>query len=112
MKVLRLIAGVTRMDRVRNENVRAGLGVESVLDLVERGQLRWFGHMKRMNEDRYARRFYEWRPEGRRGVGRPRMRWSDCVGTAMERRGKTMEEVEEAMLYDDRGRWRNFVRDG
>ena len=36
MKVLRLIAGVTRMDRVRNEDVRAGLGVESVLDLVEK----------------------------------------------------------------------------
>ena len=51
MKVLRLIMEVTRTDRVRNEVVRAGLEVESVLSLVERGQLRWFGHVKRMTEE-------------------------------------------------------------
>ncbi|XP_076045633.1 uncharacterized protein LOC143027846 [Oratosquilla oratoria] len=46
MRVLRIIYGVTRRDRIRNEVIRAELGVESVLELVQRGQLRWYGQMK------------------------------------------------------------------
>ena len=62
MKVLRLIKGVTRLDRHRNEDIRRELGVESILDFVERGQLRWFGHVKRMGDERYPKRMLEWTP--------------------------------------------------
>ncbi|XP_076036835.1 uncharacterized protein LOC143022497 [Oratosquilla oratoria] len=37
MRVLRIIYGVTRRDRIRNEVIRAELGVESVLEFVQRG---------------------------------------------------------------------------
>src|ERR1044072_3585315 len=84
MRVLRVIMGVTRRDRRRNENIREELGVENILKFIERGQLSWFGHVKRMDEDRYPRRFYEWRPMGRRGVGRPRIRWKDNIRMAIE----------------------------
>jgi hypothetical protein len=74
MRVLRVIMGVTRRDRKRNEEIREELGVENILKLIERGQLRWFGHVKRMDEDRYPRRYYEWRPARRRGFRKPRIR--------------------------------------
>ena len=57
MKVLRLIKGVTRLDRLRNDDIRNELGVESILDLIEMGQLRWFGHVKRMEDHRYPKQF-------------------------------------------------------
>ena len=41
MRVLRLIYGVTRRDRIRNDNIRQVLKVESVLAIIERNQLRW-----------------------------------------------------------------------
>ena len=74
MKVLRLIRGVTRLDRLRNEDIRRDLEIDNVLVLVERGQLRWYGHVKRMPDHRYPKRFLDMIPEGRRPVGRPRKR--------------------------------------
>ena len=47
MRILRLIHGVTKLDRVRNTIIRQALQIESILDLIERNQLRWFGHVKR-----------------------------------------------------------------
>jgi hypothetical protein len=110
MRVLRVIMGVTRRDRRRNEDIREELGVENILKFIERGQLRWFGHVKRMDEDRYPRRFYEWRPMGRRGVGRPRIRWKDNIRMAIEGRGGDIEDVEEMRRYGDRRQWRDFVQ--
>ena len=46
MKVLSLIKGVTRLDRLRNDDFRNELVVESILDLIEMGQLHWLGHVK------------------------------------------------------------------
>ena len=52
MRVLRLIGGVTRLDRLRNTRVREDLQVEPLLDSVEKGKLRWYGHVMRMEEQR------------------------------------------------------------
>ena len=57
MKCLRSLAGVSRMDRVRNEEVRRRAGIER--ELASRaGQrvLRWFGLVERMDDYRMARR--------------------------------------------------------
>ncbi len=40
MKVLRIIKGVTRRDRIINVYIREELGVEHILKFIERGQLR------------------------------------------------------------------------
>jgi hypothetical protein len=37
------------------------------------------GHVERMSEDRVIKKLYMSRPEGRRSVGRPKMRWLDDV---------------------------------
>ena len=54
MRTLRLIRGVTRLHRLRNE-IRADLHVEDILSYIERAQLRWFGHVKRMSPERLPR---------------------------------------------------------
>ena len=109
MRVLRSVRGVTLRDRMRSDRIREDLGVESVLESVERGQLRWFGHVRRMG-DAGVGGMYEWRPEGRRPVGRPRKRWRDAVEDAIRRRGGTMVEVEEGRVWNDRNNWRRFWR--
>ena len=35
--------------------------------------------MERMTEDRLTKRVDAYREEGRRGRGRPRLRWEDCA---------------------------------
>ena len=51
MKCLRSLVGVSRIDRVWNEEVRRRAGIER--ELVRRADqrvLRWFGHVERMDE--------------------------------------------------------------
>ena len=110
MRVLRQIKGVTRRDRLRNDDIREELNVESVLVFIERSQLRWYGHVMRMDQNRQPVKYYKWTPVGRRPVGRPRKRWKDAVGEAVAVRGKTLEHVEEMELYADRREWRIFTR--
>ena len=57
MKCLRSLVGVSRMDRVRNEEVRRRAGIEGELaSSADQRVLRWFGHVERMDESRMARR--------------------------------------------------------
>ena len=110
MKVLRTIRGVTRLDRLRNEQIRSDLSVKPLLSEIEESKLRWYGHVKRMDDRRLARRYLEWKPQGKRPVGRPRKRWLDGVGEALERRGLRIGDVEEKRIYEDREIWRNVVK--
>ena len=57
MKCLRSLVGLSRMNRVRNEEARWGAGIESELaNRTDRTVLRWFGHVERMDEYRMASR--------------------------------------------------------
>ena len=42
--------GIIRLDRVRNVDVRNELVIEPLIDKIEQGQLRWFGHLIRMKD--------------------------------------------------------------
>jgi hypothetical protein len=46
---------------------------------IKEARLRWLGHVERMSEDRVIKKLYMNKPEGRRSVGRPKMRWLDDV---------------------------------
>ena len=48
---LRRVEGVTRLDRVRNEDVRRSLGQEAVVDMVKEKQRRWKVKIEEMNAD-------------------------------------------------------------
>ena len=56
MKCLRRLVGVSRMDTVRNEEVRRRAGIERELaSRADQRVWRWFGHVERMEEYRMAR---------------------------------------------------------
>ena len=109
MNYLRSACGVTWRDRQTNEEVRRRCGVEvDVLESVKRNNLRWFGHMERMESERMTKRVYESEVEGQRGRGRPNMRWKDGVRKYMNEGGAGWGEGRR--LTGDRGAWGRFVR--
>ena len=63
MKCLRSLVGVSRMDRVWNEEVRRRAGIEwELASRADQRVLRWTGHVERMDEYRVARKvLMEWR---------------------------------------------------
>ena len=68
MKVLRVIRGVTKRDSFRNEKIRDELNLRPLLDSIEEGRLRWYGHVMRMGEERMPKRCLLWNPQGKRPV--------------------------------------------
>ncbi|KAK3566905.1 hypothetical protein QTP86_004875 [Hemibagrus guttatus] len=96
MSFLRRVAGRSLRDRVRSSVTREELGVEPLLLHIERGQLRWLGHLFRMPPGRLPGEVFRACPTGKRPRGRPRTRWRGYVSRlAWERLGVPPEELEE-----------------
>ena len=90
MRVLRLIYRVTRRDRILNDNIRQ---IESVLAIIEKNQLRWYGHVQRMPDSRDPKRTHKCKPKKKRPIGRPRKRWEDQIKKITERAEKDFNAV-------------------
>jgi hypothetical protein len=54
----------SRKEKARNGTIRASMDVEKTLEVIEEKRLPWFGHVKRMPENRQPRKMLEWEPEG------------------------------------------------
>ena len=68
------------MDKGRMEGLREEAGVkERFRRKLVRSQLKWAGHVGRMEGERLTKEADELRVEGKRRRGRPRLRWEDCV---------------------------------
>ena len=65
--------------------------------------------MARMEENSLVRRVAEGRPEGRRPVGRPRLRWVDCVKSDLTLLGVN-DPHNWMIIARDRRRWRLLVQ--
>ena len=69
--------------------------------------MRWAGHVACMGEDRGVQRVLVGKPEGKRPLGRPRLRWEDNIKMDLQEvggdRGDRME------LAQDRDRWPALV---
>jgi len=48
-----------------------------IIDIIERKRLQWYGHVKRMQEERLPKLIMEWIPGERRKRGRPRKTWME-----------------------------------
>ena len=90
---MRSSVGVSRLDRVRNDEVRRRAGIERQLtSRADQRVLRWFGHVERMDEYRIARRVLMAEVSGGRIRGRPRLGWMDGVKVTLGNRGMTMRD--------------------
>ena len=77
MRAMRPIEGVTRLDKIRNMDLRDRLKQEGVLDLVKGKQQRWKRRLEEMDDRRITKRVYDDEIAGRQPRGRPRKRWTN-----------------------------------
>jgi len=57
------------------------------LAVIKIRRLEWLGHVSRMNETRSVKKIFEGKLEGRRGRGRPRLRWMNDVEDGLSKLG-------------------------
>ena len=77
MRYLRKVEGVTRMDKVKSDDIRMRLRQEDVVATVHRKKKQWLRKMEEMPEDRLVKTVYMEEMPGKRPRGRPRKRWED-----------------------------------
>ena len=105
IRALRRIEGVTLFNKVRSSEIRKSFNIEPLLLRIERSQLRWFGHVSRMPQERLPKQALHAKANGRRPVGRPRTRWTDYIeDLGWNRLGLRSSEMMEVM--EDREVWR------
>jgi hypothetical protein len=57
-----------------------------IIDIIERKRLQWYGHLKRMQDERLPKLIMWWIPGERRKRIRPRKMWREGVRAAMKTR--------------------------
>ena len=105
--MLRSIVGVGWDDFVRNAVIRERLCQPPVSLKLRRARMKWFGHVKRMGDERQVKKIMNATMEGRRPVGKPRTRWKGGLERDLESSGLSLEQA--AVESRDRSQWRNIV---
>ena len=105
MRFLRRSEGVTLFNKVSSSEIRKSLKIEPLLLRIERSQLRFFGHVSRVPQERLPKQALLAKANGRRPVGRPRTRWTDYIrDLGWNRLGFRPSEMME--VSEDREVWR------
>ena len=109
MAVLRRICGVTRRDRKRNVDIMNAPAIDrDITDLIQIRRLTYFGHVSRMQPERYPHVLLHGHVTGCRPRGRPRKRWIDNVKEDCSRLEMTLTDATTAAT--NRCQWRRIVR--
>jgi hypothetical protein len=105
-RVLRRIFGPKRDEvtgewrRLHNEELNDLYSSPNIFRVIESRRMRWAGLLARMEEKRGACRILVGRPEGRRLLGRPRLRWEDNNKMDLQDVGWGMDWIELAQGRD------------
>ncbi len=118
MSFLRAASGISIIERVSNERIYENFGMSEkkegikcgVVEWMKRNTLRWYGHVRRMEEDRLVKRVYDSEVAGRVGRGRPLVTWDNRVDQYVgERVGNGRGTIERAKeKCGDKVAWRLF----
>ena len=75
------------------------MGVKGKPDIIEKKRLQWYGHVKRMPEDRIPKLIMDCIPQERRKRGHPRKTWMEGVKAALTTRNLEPDQ------WRDRDEW-------
>nr|XP_016494092.1 PREDICTED: uncharacterized protein LOC107813349 [Nicotiana tabacum] len=104
MRILKWMCGHTKLNKIRNDDIRVKVGVVPMEDKMREARLRWFGHMKRRSLDAPVRRCERLALTGmRRGRRRPKKYLGEVI-----RRDMVRMQISEDMVFD-RKLWRSSI---
>ncbi|GJY90157.1 retrovirus-related pol polyprotein LINE-1, partial [Tanacetum coccineum] len=104
LRMLRWTCGKTLLDMIPNGVYRAQLEVETIINKMREGRLRWFEHVRRRPQPAPVRRVEDLVVDGLRRRGRPKLRWVDRIKQDMK------ELLLSEDMTSDRNEWRARIR--
>jgi hypothetical protein len=112
-RVLRGIFGPKRDEvtgdwrKLHNEQLHNLYSSPDIIRMIKSRRMRLAGHLARMGETRNAYRILVGKPEGKRPLGKPRLRWFDNI--KIDLREIIWDGVDWIDLAQDRDKWRALV---
>ncbi|GJQ79547.1 hypothetical protein Trydic_g16393 [Trypoxylus dichotomus] len=107
MKYLRRVQRVTKLDKIRSEQIRTDLRVQPVLEFTVQRLLSCWGHLTRINDRRVVKTIWEARISARRKRDRAKESWVSTIGNILDRRRTTLNEA--TVIAFDKNQWRKCV---
>ena len=105
MRFLLRIKGVTQFNKMGSSEIQNPLNIKPLLPWIEQSQLGWFGHVSKMPQERLSKQALLAKANGRKPVGRPRTRWTNCIeDLGWNRLGLHWSEMMD--VIEDREVWR------
>ena len=108
-KVPRMIFGAKRHEttgewrKLHKAELHALYSSSNIINNLKSRQLRWTGHVARMEQSRNAYRVLVGKPGGKRSLGRPRRNWEDNIRMDLREVGCDLENW--IALAEDRDQW-------
>ena len=92
---------ISRKDKIRNNIIKQKMNItRSRLEDIKIKQLKWYGHIQRIEEGRLPKEVMKQSPPGRRKRGRPKLTWAEEI------RGLIEEKVLMEEDWNDRDKWK------
>ena len=108
MRHLRQILNVKWWDFISNKEILAQANLPSMYELLSQKNLRWAGHVHRMDNTRLPKQIlYSQLKEGTRGIGRPRLRFKDTFKRSLKDLKIPFGSWQS--LSKDRCKWRSTI---
>ncbi|KIH67573.1 hypothetical protein ANCDUO_02095 [Ancylostoma duodenale] len=79
MKMLRWMGGVTRLDRICNQDIPQRFGAAPIMEKLCEARLRWYDHVLRADNDSICKIGFDLDVPGKRQKGRLKQRWMDTL---------------------------------
>ena len=104
MKFLRHLLGITKLDKGKNQCIRQKTGAQNIVKEIKQYQKKWLQHVQRMDTNRLTKvattctedghkqttkQTLQYKPKGRRNIGRPKKRWRDQLHLEDQGTGNT-----------------------
>ena len=109
LRSIRRILGIYWLDNVTNADVLARAGLPSMYTLLRQRRLRWWGHVRRMEDGHIPKDILYGELElGRRTTGRPHLRYKYvCV---RDMKAVDIDSMSWEGLAADRTKWRSALK--
>ena len=75
--IQRQVTGYTLYDHKTNDYIRHELRITGILDKIDEYRRNWLPHLRRIPQNRIPLKPYNYTPQGRRTIGRPKKRWRE-----------------------------------
>jgi hypothetical protein len=93
--------------KLHNDELHSLHSSPNIVRMIKSRRMRWAGHVARMGKVRGVYEVLVGRPETKRPMGRPRLRWEDNIKLDLREVG--IDEEKWIHLAQDRVQWRAYV---